>query len=66
MSETTKFAYIYWVGKDVPFTKRGKYGIKSGSVKKIFEVSGITIVSLSIHVSSIQYVHAFEYQYNVY
>ena len=39
MSETIKFVYVYWVGKDVPFTKKGKFGIKSGSIKSIFEVN---------------------------
>ncbi|XP_003383653.1 PREDICTED: uncharacterized protein LOC100634597 [Amphimedon queenslandica] len=36
MSETTKFVYITWAGTEVSFTKRGKYGVVSGSVEKHF------------------------------
>ena len=39
MSETTKFVYLTWIGKDLPFTRRGKYGVKSGAVQSIFEVT---------------------------
>lgn len=38
MSATTKFAYIAWIGKEVPFTRRGKFGVKSGAVKSLFNV----------------------------
>ena len=39
MSTTVKFVYVHWVGKDVPYAKRGKYGVVHGSVEKLFDVS---------------------------
>lgn len=36
-STTVKFVYIHWIGMQVPFTKKGKYGVVHGSVKKHFE-----------------------------
>ena len=45
MSETTKFVYVTWIGKEVSFVKRGKYGVVSGSVEKFFSVS----VDLFVH-----------------
>ncbi len=38
-SSTVKFVYIHWIGKQVPFTMKGRYGIVHGSVKKSFEVN---------------------------
>lgn len=37
-SVTVKFIYIRWNGKEVPFTKRGKYGVVHGSIEKRFHV----------------------------
>ena len=34
VSETVKFVYIRWVGENVAFTKRGKYGVVEGAVKQ--------------------------------
>ncbi len=39
LSTTVKFAYIHWTGKDIPFAKRGKYGVVHGSIEKYFDVS---------------------------
>ena len=39
MSSTVKFVYVHWIGKDVPFVKRGKYGVVQGSIEKHFSVS---------------------------
>ncbi|XP_028402756.1 uncharacterized protein LOC114525569 [Dendronephthya gigantea] len=36
-SNTVKFVYIHWIGKQVPFTKKGKYGVVHGSVDKNFQ-----------------------------
>ncbi len=38
MSETVKFAFFTWVGKDVPLKIRSKVGVKSGAVQLIFDV----------------------------
>ena len=43
MSTTVKFAYIHWSGKEVPFAKRGKYGVVHGSIEKYFDVSEGTV-----------------------
>ena len=43
MSETTKFVYIVWAGTEVSFTKRGKYGVVSGSVEKHFSVRRVIL-----------------------
>lgn len=45
MSTTVKFAYIHWSGKEVPFAKRGKYGVVHGSIEKYFDVSEGTVQS---------------------
>jgi hypothetical protein len=37
-SSTVKFVYIHWIGKQVPFTMKGRYGIVHGSARKYFEV----------------------------
>lgn len=37
MSDTVKFAYIVWFPSGVSFTKRGKYGVVSGSIQRQFE-----------------------------
>ena len=39
MSTTIKFVYIRWTGPNVPFTKRGKYGVVHGSIEEHFTVS---------------------------
>ena len=39
MSSTVKFVYVHWMGKDVPFVRRGKYGVVQGSIEKHFSVS---------------------------
>ncbi|XP_046857958.1 uncharacterized protein LOC124451386 [Xenia sp. Carnegie-2017] len=42
-SVTVKFIYIRWNGKEVPFTKRGKYGVVHGSIEKRFHPHHIFI-----------------------
>lgn len=42
-SNTVKFVYIHWIGKDVPFTKKGRFGIVHGSVKKFFEPYHVSV-----------------------
>lgn len=39
MSTAIKFIYVHWVGTNVPFAKRGRFGVVSGSVKNLFNVS---------------------------
>ena len=39
MSTTVKFVYVHWMGKSVPFVKRGKFGVVQGSIEKQFSVS---------------------------
>ena len=39
MSTAIKFVYVHWVGKNVPFAKKGRFGVVSGSVKALFNVS---------------------------
>lgn len=39
MSTAIKFIYVHWVGTKVPFAKRGRFGVVSGSVKNLFNVS---------------------------
>ena len=39
MSTTVKFVYVHWMGKSVPFVKRGKFGVVQGSLEKQFSVS---------------------------
>jgi len=36
MSTTVKFIYIHWVGEKVPFAKKGRFGVVSGSVEEFF------------------------------
>ncbi|ESN93342.1 hypothetical protein HELRODRAFT_194138 [Helobdella robusta] len=36
MSNTVKFVYIHWIGEHVPFAKKGRYGVVSGSVEEYF------------------------------
>lgn len=36
MSTAIKFIYVHWVGTSVPFAKRGRFGVVSGSVKNLF------------------------------
>lgn len=36
MSTTVKFVYFRWLGEDVPFTKKGKFGVVHGSIQKQF------------------------------
>lgn len=38
MSDTVKFAYMVWFPSGVSFTKRGRYGVMSGSIQRHFEV----------------------------
>ena len=53
MSTTVKFAYIHWSGVEVPFVKRGKYGVVHGSIEKYFDVSGGTVCSWSIDLAAL-------------
>lgn len=39
MSTTIKFVFIQWHGEKVQFSKRGKFGVVSGSVEKHFTVN---------------------------
>ena len=39
MSTAIKFIYVAWVGANVPFVKKGRFGVVSGSVKSLFNVS---------------------------
>jgi len=53
MSTAIKFVYVHWVGKNVPFAKKGRFGVVSGSVKALFNVSTharVCIVCLSVSV----------------
>ena len=43
-STTVKFVYFHWIGKQIPFTMKGRYGIVHGSVRKCFEVELIRCV----------------------
>lgn len=36
MSTTVKFVYVHWMGKSVPFVKRGKFGVVQGSIENQF------------------------------
>jgi hypothetical protein len=36
MSTTVKFVYVILVGKDVPFVKKGKYGVVQGAIEEHF------------------------------
>jgi hypothetical protein len=36
MSTTVKFIYVHWVGEKVPFAKKGRFGVVSGSVEEHF------------------------------
>ncbi|GFR71694.1 coactosin [Elysia marginata] len=36
MSTTVKFVYIRWMGDNIPFAKRGKFGVVGGSVDEKF------------------------------
>ena len=48
MSTAIKFIYVHWVGTNVPFAKRGRYGVVSGSVKNLFNVSERTQYKITI------------------
>lgn len=39
MEKTVKFVYVHWIGDNVPFTKKGKFGVVHGSVQKHFQVT---------------------------
>jgi non-ribosomal peptide synthetase component E (peptide arylation enzyme) len=43
MSQTTKFVYVIWLGKDISFVKRGKFGVVSGSVERFFQPYQISV-----------------------
>jgi len=43
VSTTVKFAYVHWSGKEVPFVKRGKYGVVHGSIEKYFDPYHISL-----------------------
>ena len=43
MSTTVKFVYVHWVGKDIPYAKRGKYGVVHGSIEQYFSVSTLSV-----------------------
>lgn len=43
MSQTTKFVYVRFLGPEVSFSKKGKYGVVSGSVDKIFSPYQLTM-----------------------
>lgn len=36
VSTTVKFVYIHWVGDKVPFAKKGRFGVVSGSIEQHF------------------------------
>ncbi|KAH3796146.1 uncharacterized protein LOC127838019 [Dreissena polymorpha] len=36
MSKTVKFVYFRWLGEEVPFTKKGKFGVVHGSIQEKF------------------------------
>jgi hypothetical protein len=36
MSTTVKFIYVHWIGENVPFVKKGRYGVVHGSVEEHF------------------------------
>ncbi|XP_033646865.1 uncharacterized protein LOC117306369 [Asterias rubens] len=37
LSTTVKFVYIHWVGTNVPFSKKGRFGVVHESVRKYFQ-----------------------------
>ncbi|XP_062515450.1 uncharacterized protein LOC134190924 [Corticium candelabrum] len=37
MSTTVKFVYIHWLGEDVPFAKKGRFGVVHGSIREQFQ-----------------------------
>ena len=37
-SNTVKFVFIHWIGKQTPFTMKGRYGVVYGSAQKNFQV----------------------------
>lgn len=39
VEKTVKFVYVHWIGDNVPFTKKGKFGVVHGSVQKHFQPS---------------------------
>ena len=39
VEKTVKFVYVHWIGDNVPFTKKGKFGVVHGSVQKHFQVT---------------------------
>ena len=38
MSTTVKFAYIVLAGNNVPFVKKGKFGVVQGAIESLFSV----------------------------
>ncbi|KAK2164801.1 hypothetical protein NP493_1398g00049 [Ridgeia piscesae] len=36
MATTVKFVYIHWIGDNVPFVKKGRYGVVHGSIEQHF------------------------------
>ena len=52
-STTVKFVYFHWIGKQIPFTMKGRYGIVHGSVRKCFEVGLIGSVYAPVFPQSI-------------
>ncbi|KAK3088916.1 hypothetical protein FSP39_025420 [Pinctada imbricata] len=36
MSNTVKFVYFHWIGENVPYVKKGRYGVVHGSVEEKF------------------------------
>lgn len=43
MSTTVKFVYVHWVGKDIPYVRKGKYGVVHGSIEEYFNPYHISI-----------------------
>ena len=43
MSTTVKFVYVHWVGKDIPYVRKGKYGVVHGSIEEYFNVSTLSV-----------------------
>ena len=38
LSTTVKFVYIYFVGDEVPYVMRGKFGVVFGQARSYFQV----------------------------
>lgn len=48
VSTTVKFIYIHWVGDKVPFAKKGRFGVVSGSVKEHFSPYHLVVETGSV------------------